>query len=85
MFDALAFDAKDAKEKQRSTKESDFLVSFVGLLSFFAPFASKIRRPKTGYVLTELHYAVSGLFHGQQALPLRLACIVPAVAQLRQT
>ncbi len=40
MFDALAFDAKDAKE-------NDLGVSFVELLSFFAPFASKIRHPKT--------------------------------------
>ncbi len=49
MFDALGLDAKDAKgakEKQRSTKENDFLVSFVDLLSFFASFALKIRRPK---------------------------------------
>jgi hypothetical protein len=48
MLDALALDAKDAKEKQRPTEENDFLVSFVDLLSFFATFASKIRRSQTG-------------------------------------
>ncbi|MEN3069253.1 hypothetical protein ABDB84_12250 [Uliginosibacterium sediminicola] len=62
MFDALAFDAKDAKEKQRSTKGNDFGGSFVDLLSFFAPCASKIRRPKTEDVLTELHYDDSAGF-----------------------
>jgi hypothetical protein len=41
LFEAPAFTAKDAKEKQRAAKENDFVVFFAALLSFFAPFAVK--------------------------------------------
>jgi hypothetical protein len=37
LFEALAFTAKDAKEKQRAAKENDCVVFFAALLSFFAP------------------------------------------------